>query len=334
MIFIEVGDLHVKKDNIEESRKFIVWLKKLYLEKQKSSAKPIKLIFLGDQFNDFGVARVEVVEFWVWATMYLNSDIPSNNIIYLVGNHDRNAEGTDSAMWAFQNNGLIVDKQEEIIGDKVAALGFIRDNKYFIEKVQLLVKNYGIKLIYCHAEFQGAQFESGSYAPHGIDLNQIPQGVMFRSGHFHKKQQFGPVKYVGTPRHLTKSDIGETKGIHIIEFFDTVVKEEFIPTPADVCEPFVEITINEGEKIPKVEFTSKTYVNLVGSKQWCEKMERKIPGGTKTYCTYTDVVKEIKVKESDGIAVSFNKFYAEQNIKPEIKDEVLKRILEACPNLR
>lgn len=334
MIFIEVGDLHVKKDNIEESRKFILWLKDLALKK-KEECGDVKIIFLGDQFNDFGVARVEVLEFWVWASELLLKSFGPLNVIYLVGNHDRNAEGTETAMSTLKDKAIVVDKEPRFFGQGVYAMGFVRDNDKFVQEVKSL-HSEGLKLLYCHVEFQGAQFESGAYAPHGIDLNQIPQGVLFRSGHFHKKQQFGPVKYLGTPRHLTKSDLGEIKGIHILEIdpLGKELKEEFIPTPADVCEPFVEVTIKEGEKLPKVEFGTKTYVNLIGSKEWCEKTEKKIPSGTKTYCSYTDTVKEIKVKESDGVAVSFNKFFAEQTVNPEIKDEVLKRILEACPTLR
>lgn len=330
MKIIEIGDLHVKKDNIDESIRFIKWLIDI-IKEVKSKENGIKLIFLGDQFNDFGVARVEVIKFWTWASNQLTTILPPTDIVYLIGNHDRNSEGTDSAMSAFFDKGQLIDKLGEKITHNIGGIGFIRDNELFTKEV-ITMYNEGVRLIYCHQEFQGAMFETGMYVPHGVDPTIFPPNLIFRSGHFHKKQSFGKITYVGTPRYLTKSDIGETKGIHI---YDSItLKETFLPTPEEVCESLKLIKINEGEDLPKVNFTNKVYVELCGSKQWCEKFEKKVPTGTKLSCVYTDTIKDVKVKESDGIPLSFAKFYQTQNIPENIKNEVLKRIYETCQQLR
>jgi DNA repair exonuclease SbcCD nuclease subunit len=330
MKFIEIGDMHVKKDNIEESVKFIDWIVDIINELKKKEDN-LNLIFLGDQFNDFGVARVEVINFWTSATHKLSEILPKNKIHYLVGNHDRNSEGTESAMFAFWEKGNLIDKKGKILYPKIGAIGFIRSNEEFLKETMNLYSN-GVKTIYCHQEFQGAMYESGAYAPHGVDPTTLPTDLYFRVGHFHKKQSFGNISYLGTPRHLTKSDIGEIKGIHIYDPINNV--ETFMPTPESVCQPFKEIILKEGDKIPNVEFTNKTYIQLCGTKKWCEKIETKIPTGTKVYCSYTDIFKEIKVKESDGIPASFLKYFKEQNLPEEIKNEVLIQVYEACPQLR
>lgn len=330
MKIIEIGDLHVKKDNIEESKRFIQWLSTV-ISRVKNENNELSVIFLGDQFNDFGIARVEVIEFWTWATNFLCKFLYPSNIVYLVGNHDRNSEGTETAMKAFSDKGVIVDKDPVRLNSEVGAIGFLRDNSEFEEKARSLYKN-GARIIYCHQEFNGAKFETGMYAPHGVDPAILPPDLKFRVGHFHAKQSFGNISYVGTPRHLTKSDIGETKGIHI---FDLKTKtEEFIPTPDNVCEPLVQIVIKEGESLPEAKITNKTYIELCGTKEWCKKTEKQIPQGTKVNCSYTDIVKEIKIKESDGIPLSFMKFFETQEIPSEIKDEVLRQIYENCPQLK
>lgn len=334
MKIIEIGDLHVQKSNLEESRKFILWLVDLGV-KVKAKFGDVRFIFMGDQFNDFGIARVEVVEFWTWAAQLIATTFGAQAVTYLVGNHDRNSEGTDTAMVAFSQYGNIIDKESKSIFGFVgspAGVGFLRDNDKFSEQVMKAYNEMGARLVYCHQEFHGAMFESGTYAPHGVDPTTFPSDLKFRVGHFHKKQKFGNVTYVGTPRQLTKSDIGETKGVHLYET-DTH-EEQFIPTPDSVCEQFREIIFKEGDKIPAMEFRKTDYVILEGTKEWCEKAERKIPSGTKLSCSYTDIVKEIKVKESDGIPLSFKKFYDEQQIPEHIKAKVLEKILEACPQLR
>lgn len=329
MKHIEIGDLHVKKDNIDESKRFIHWL--VDVIKKTKATSDVKVVFLGDQFNDFGVARVEVIQFWSWASHLIKSIAGKNSVYYLVGNHDRNSEGTDTAMHAFHENGIIIDKEAMLLSPDIGAVGFIRDNETFVKEVMRLYE-HGVTLMYCHQEFQGAMFESGAYAPHGVDPTTLPSNLKFRVGHFHKKQSFGNIKYLGTPRHLTKSDIGEQKGIHI---YDTDSdKDIFIPTPEEVCESLKFVTIKEGDKLPDINFTNKVYVELSGSKSWCEKFEKKIPQGTKINCSYTDIVKEIKVKESDGIPASFSKYFDTQDLPSEIKLEVLRRVYEACPQLR
>lgn len=330
MKYIEIGDLHVKKDNLDESKKFIDWI--IEIGRKVKKTDDVSFVFLGDQFNDFGVARVEVVQFWSNATHHLKSVFGKNNVYYLVGNHDRNSEGTDTAMLAFHENGIIIDKTAIKIGHGLGAVGFIRDNEVFKQEVVNLYEN-GVRTVYCHQEFQGAMFESGAYAPHGVDPTIFPKDLEFRSGHFHKKQSFGNVKYLGTPRHLTKSDIGEVKGIHV--YNPGYKTETFIPTPEEVCEPFKIIKVKEGDNLPNIPFTNKMYIELSGPKEWCEKLEKKIPTGTKVYCLYSDIVKDIKVKESDGIPASFFKFFETQTIPEGIdKQDVLKAIYEACPQLR
>ena len=330
-VFFEVGDMHVIKDNLEESRKFIQWLIGR-IQSNLDAGHKVKLIFLGDQMNDFGVAKVEVVDFWDWAYDELSKVLGLDHIITITGNHDRNSEGKCTALGVYKGKSIIVDKQPYLIDGDIAVLSYIRNNDEF-EKQALHLYSLGIRMIYCHAEFNMAEFEGGYFSPHGIDPKIFPADLMFVSGHVHKKQSLGNnVFYGGTPRHLMKSDIGEVKGIHI---YNPETKHRiFLATPEDICEPFKLLEFKEGDTIPKdIPNSPKIYIQFTGTKDWCNKVEAKLPPSVKARPIYTDITIDIKVKESDGIPVSFQKYWAEQDIPEEYRAEVLKLIMDNCPQL-
>ena len=331
IVYLEIGDMHVIKDNLDESVKFINWIISLVKELQ-AKGKIVKLIFLGDQMNDFGVAKVEVVEFWDWAYDELSKLLGREDIITVTGNHDRNSEGKCTALGVYKGKSIIVDKQPYLLNGEIAALSYIRSNDEFVKQA-LHMYSLGMRMIYCHAEFNMAEFEGGYFSPHGIDPKAFPQDLMFVSGHVHKKQSLGNnVFYGGTPRHLMKSDIGEVKGIHI--YHQDTKQRVFIPTPEEVCEPFKLLEFKEGDTIPKdIPNSPRIYVQFTGTKDWCNKIEAKLPPSVKSRPVYTDIVADIKVKESDGIPVSFQKYWAEQEVPEDIKADVLKLIMDNCPQL-
>ena len=64
---IPVCDPHIRKEDIPEAKKFIAWLIKSAFSLYERSGERVLVLFMGDQLNDFGIARAEVLEFWKWA---------------------------------------------------------------------------------------------------------------------------------------------------------------------------------------------------------------------------------------------------------------------------
>ncbi len=225
MKYVLVGDMHVKRDNLDESKRLIEWIGSI-------GGKPI---FMGDQHDSMGVVRAEVIEFWDWAYRHLPKSIS------LTGNHDLSSDGSASAMTAHKDITEVVTNEPAWVSADIAAIGYIRDNDTFVATTWDVYKK-GAKYILCHAEFNGAQFENGFYSPHGIDVSKCPPAI-FISGHIHKRQRIQAgqhdIRYIGTPRQLTRSDIGERKGVIV---WDTET-EQFtdMPTPHQVSKPFQHI---------------------------------------------------------------------------------------------
>lgn len=332
MNLLLIGDMHVRKENIEESEKVIDWINNL---KKQFNAKPV---FMGDQHDTMSIVRTEVIDFWDRAY----KKIGINQSYSIEGNHDLCSTGKTSAMTAHNQVTKVITKLENnFITTKVGAIGYVRDNNSFIERSLELYRE-GVRYILCHAEFYGAKYENGFYAPHGINLDELPEDLYFISGHIHKKQEIVNVKngkpavfYVGTPRMLTKSDIGENKGVTV--FNTETFTFLFMPTPEDVAEPLVSYTIKEGDELPEIKNSSKVFVDITGSNDFVKEMCKKMPTSVKVRTIIKDPVKEILIKESDGISVAFLRF-VNSSIKDKVNSEdlnlILEGIYEKCPKLK
>lgn len=344
---VAVGDTHVHEDDIPEAWNLIVWLVKSVKEMNATLNTKVLIMFMGDQYHKFGVKEVVVEEFWKKAYAYILSELgyPS---LSLSGNHDQNQQLTANGMSVHDDYTVVVAKKPLLLkSGNAAAIGYIRHEEEFYGTVMELYAQ-GVRKIFCHADFDGAQFENGFYSPSGFALDKYPADLMFYSGHIHLKQSFGNVVFFGTPRHLTRSDMGEVKGVHVIDFETGGMN--FQETPVDVWSPFMELTVEDGPdlqaRLQQIEHTvknvlttpAKLYVEIKGTKEFVKTIERKLPGGVKIRSTYTDEKRAVTVKESEGIPATFSKFsdgfFKEANTPDHLRKEVLDRIYQTCPSLK
>ena len=323
MKYLLIGDMHGKPDNIEESRRIIEWCAKICKDRQLTP------IFMGDQYDTKGVARVALIDFWVWAF-----DQFSSMPIALDGNHDMDAESVRSLMIAHRDRVFWVNDTVFIPEGDVGLMPFRRSNDRFITEANKLIAD-GAKIILCHQEFNGAQYDNGFYSPGGVDLDKVP-GVFFIAGHIHTQQKLGDrCFYIGTPRQLTVADAGKIKGVWV---FDSLsLSMEFIATPEDVAEPYrvYEIT-PESEKV-KVPDSVRSIVNVRGPKEFCQKAISKLPASSRIFqFRENDAIMEIR--ESDGVNVAFSKFIAsylaERALTQQTATLLATKIYDKCPTLK
>lgn len=335
MKILLVGDLHVKKDNIETSGRLINWVKGIANENEAL------VLFEGDQYNDFGVARVEVMAFWNWAYSQIHGSVS------LVGNHDINPDGSATAMISHAHQTRLIWTQPEIIDAKhrVDGLGFIRDFEQFKAKV---MESYarGARFIVCHAEFNGAQYENGFYSPHGFDADAFPDDLIFISGHIHAKQTLISKKtgrprviYTGSPRMLTRSDIGAIKTVTLWDTEKMTFQD--IEVPESVCPRFVNLVITPDNvsEMAKIPDSPLVYVDLRGPKDFVQKMAKKMPDNIKLRSLPDPEERRTSsVKESDGVQVAFARYmgqYIAQNaLTPEESKALADMVYGKVPGLR
>lgn len=333
--YLLVGDPHVRKDNLEESKKLLLWIKGLS-EETKS-----RVIFFGDQHDGHGNVRVEVLEFWDWAYRLF---LPHKVSLTITGNHDMNMECTASALAPNRDITQLIDKEPKLTQISrsygIYAIPYVKSSAQFEQIVSAAPAD--CRTILCHQEFNGAQYENGFYAPGGVNLSKVPEHILFVSGHIHKSQVIpGRVVYIGTPRHLTSSDIGSTKGVHLWRATADPKQSLFqiIQTPESVCETMKKIVLtpeNANQDIPN---SSKVVVEVSGPEDFVKKACSKLPDQVKVR-TLVDSPAESKaeIKESEGINVAFAKYLGkyvdDKKIDPIAAEGIKKKVFDLCPKLR
>lgn len=328
MRYIWVGDPHVQKSNLEESVRLFDWVR------AEAVSLRAQIMLGGDLYNDFSLVRVEVAVFWHETLSVLNLPLYGAPIV-IEGNHDQTQDGAESALTV--HGSLCHLMRVPTLQGNVGFVPFIRDSAAFVTACLALYKQ-GARTIFCHQEFKGSQYENGFYSPHGVDLAELPADLKFISGHIHKQQEFGNVWYPGTPRHLNRSDVGEKKGIWLIDTDDGT--RTFLETPEEVCEPFREfvVTPENEDQVKGLPVSSRVYVDVRGPKEFVSRVLKKLPDEARVRTFPVDDLKQSEVSESEGIPKAFLQYMAKyssaKQLSPELASAVLSRVYAKCPGLR
>lgn len=286
MKILRIGDPHIKPVNIDECEALMHFIHDTVLNE-----KPDRLEILGDLFHTHSILRLEVINFW---DSWLDILSEAVETIVLVGNHDQSGDYSADyhALSVFhrikrRNLKIIENPQNQGI---FAYVSYMHDPEKFIETANTLATQ-GAKVLVCHQTFNGAKYESGVYAPDGIDPSRLNFALIV-SGHIHSTQAFGNVKYPGTPKWDTASDANEKKGIWLYEHDDTtgdIISETMISTES-VVTPIVSLTWQEGEAMPEFPANARAAIELVGTSDWISKNKGLLKGKVSISSKFTDKV--------------------------------------------
>lgn len=332
--YLLIGDIHAEVSNLEETSRLIDWT--ILTAKENNSS----IVFLGDIYHTMSIVRAEVAEFWYNSF----NKIKENGIecFLVVGNHDQTNDGKATILTLHKNQINVISDITKV-SETIFGIPFIRNNEEFINATKVAV-SLGAKVILCHAEFNGAQYENGFYSPHGIDVDQLPN-ALYISGHIHSKQVLTNkngcvINYIGTPRHLTRSDAGTVK--YVTMFESETGKLVDIEVPESVCQRFIEYVfdenINGSDTFSNIKIAPKTFIDIKGSPDFIKKTLRSLPEGIKVR-TFPEMKKsEPVVVESMGIKSAFAKYAADtlknKNTDQETVIKILRKVYDLCPALR
>ena len=293
--YIFVGDPHAVVDELDDCHALtgLAW----GLAKRFNAT----VVLAGDLYNTHEVVRAEVLKFWYDALEDLCEDgVPT---IVVKGNHDYAASDPRATP-------LLAHLQQAVVVDEP----FQRDGVLFCphttneQLVEWSQEHRDCHTLVCHQTFDGSRYENGQYAGDGVDPARIAQRQVI-SGHLHTPQEFGKVWYPGAPRWRTLHDANVDRALWLLEFdpagnllsrspFDTSVAcrrlVHFVDTPASPV---------SFEPLPNVRYR----VDVRGPRKWVEERRGCFPGAL-VRTTVTDTGSELRVRESDGVAVAFAKW--------------------------
>lgn len=297
MKIIRVGDPHAKVSNLEEMKALILFVIETAIKHNIS-----RIELLGDLFHTHAVLRLEVVQFWTWAFEALDEVCET---VVLVGNHDLSGDyhSNNSALSVFSLmgwKGLTIVEEPKLIG-AIGYVPYIHNVDEFI-RVATGLYNIGARVLVCHQTFTGSKFESGIYAPDGIDASLLPAFTHIISGHIHSEQIFGNVIYPGTARWDSVTDANRRKGIWLYEHNSAdgrIESSTFISTEK-VCSPIQSFEWREDgtDGIPTWPENARVAVELIGTSAWVSKRKAELKGKCSIKTKITD--KQVAVTRTAG----------------------------------
>lgn len=214
MKILAVGDPHVEESNFDDSVRLFN-----FVTETAHKEKVDQIHFLGDMYHDHGISKAVVQELIHQQLAQLRQLAP---VFLTNGNHDSTSDMQHSCITVHSS----LDNVTAVLKPTMATaflgvLPYYKHSADFLAAVDSLKdSNPDLKVVFCHQDWQGAEYENGFFAPGGTNPKEIEaRGLLAYSGHIHKGSKLGQaVRLIGAPRWLTKSDADQSRGIWILDF--------------------------------------------------------------------------------------------------------------------
>jgi len=192
------------------------------------------LLQLGDIFDNRQSVNLRVQNLAIKYFEILGKILP---IFVLAGNHDlynkRSNEISSLDCLKYIPN-IKIYKEPEIVkfGKSECLIMPWRADHHEEEKT--LDQFPKAKYVFCHSELQGVQLNKKSVQLEGTRPAKFKNYLRVYTGHIHYSQTVGNIHLVGNAYQMTRSDHGNTKGVHLLDlsteqhvFFENKVTPEF-----------------------------------------------------------------------------------------------------------
>lgn len=217
---------------------FVQW----FCKKVKQDGNIDHICFLGDWFDNRSTINVETLNYSHDAAKLLNDlGLP---IYFIVGNHDIYHRHTrdvhSSRLFSDFENFCVVDRPQVIkeIGEGAFFTPYLFHSEY-----ENLVEQKAYKTWWGHFEFQGFVITGSDIRmPTGPNADDFKGPKFIFSGHFHKRQAYNNIVYIGNAFPTNFNDAGDhDRGMMI--FDHKTDKVEFINW--EQCPKFIKTKLSE-----------------------------------------------------------------------------------------
>ena len=189
-----------------------------YVKRQKEITPDVVIVCLGDVFHDRKSIDIDVNNLCIDTFETLASIVPC----YIInGNHDlsKKTNKGNSSLRSLSNieNVTVIKEPTAIhfidgrkIVSKMIAIPYLGDCNDENDELTKYAANAKYALM--HTDISNMKFDNGMIITGAVDAERFHGKII--SGHIHKRQETAKVLYVGSPYHLSRSDIGNQKGIY------------------------------------------------------------------------------------------------------------------------
>ena len=194
------------------------------------------LIHLGDVYDSRQSINIKVLNLGVKIFESL-SEIFKDGIYVIVGNHDLWGVSTNeinslkSIKWIPGVN-ILEEPDTLLIGGKRFFMMPWRKNHEEEELTLDAVDPHDY--LCCHTDIRGLNFNKYIHVEDGASADKFKKFSRVYSGHIHYAQTYENIKMLGSPYEITRSDMGNTKGITLLDlrsgnetYFENVYSPRF-----------------------------------------------------------------------------------------------------------
>lgn len=178
------------------------------------------LLVLGDVFDSRNAINLKVLCLGIDIFEAL-SKIFTDGILIILGNHDVWAKNTNDinsvrALKWIPNIHIYEEPASLQIGSKkFFAMPWRKDHEAEKECIQAM--GPGNDYMLCHTDIQGFRFNKTTEIEEGCAIDEFKQFEKVFSGHIHYSQRVKNIHMLGSPYQLTRSDIGNPKGVTVLD---------------------------------------------------------------------------------------------------------------------
>lgn len=276
-MYLFYSDLHVRPERIEDCELVLQSIGEMALKLQDKTKKRITIINGGDTFNTRGLIKTSCFD-----VVYKHYEKWSSNglsQIIIVGNHDQeDKEGLIHPMRVFEqfDNWHVVDKPTVI--DDMAFFPYM--NKALIQsEIKKAIKS-GAKFATVHWGIQGAMMNEGHADSEGVPASWLKDFKMVFSGHYHYRNSFSNIQYIGSPMQQNFGEINQKKGVLLydneknkIDFIEVKGTSNHYEIEITQKEDFTEEIFKGGEKesISEKDFIK---IKIKGDSEFCSSIKK------------------------------------------------------------
>lgn len=141
----------------------------------------------------------------------------------IVGNHDCSSRSTNEISSAFlfedkKNVTVFSDSPSEVVlpdGTMIAMIPWINRENY--QATVDFLESTSAEIVMGHLEVKGALMMKGTVNEHGQDSSMFKKFKHVFTGHFHHKNSYGNIHYIGNICQFNWGDFGEERGFTIYD---------------------------------------------------------------------------------------------------------------------
>ena len=230
---ILISDIHfgVRNDSAEWLDNMSSYFANFFIPLLRSKVNEgVAVCILGDLFDNRQSINIDTMNI---ASGIIRQIAELAPVYIMAGNHDmsRRSDSSLNSLVIVKGipNVVVIDSYSSVhwktSSGSSRRVGFIPYTGIYSKETEAVSKS-NEDYIFLHTEVLGAIFDSGKPIKDGAVTTASPAKRIF-SGHIHKRQELGKFTYIGSPYHLRRSDVGDLKGIYILNIDDDTI--EFVP---------------------------------------------------------------------------------------------------------